>query len=172
MNDKERPEVAEFLGLIPPAVPRGLERGPKPDEVIIDDAVPRPAFSAKEFNRVVNLHLGPHGRPKPMFTPEQRERFQRDISAAGTNLAEGLDLFRASIATHAETRARFGLPPTPRLTWRTMMRRRRGGVEFREDFGQLALYLEPRDWWIGYYRGSSHHYVCVLPCLVIRWNRR
>lgn len=52
------------------------------------------------------------------------------------------------------------------------VRRWRSGVEFLETFRQLAVYLEPRDWWIGYYRGTSHHYVCVLPCLVIRWNRR
>jgi hypothetical protein len=55
---------------------------------------------------------------------------------------------------------------------RPRAQRRRGGVEFSKTFRQLAVYLEPRDWWIGYYRGTSHHYVCVLPCLVIRWNRR
>lgn len=35
----------------------------------------------------------------------------------------------------------------------------------------LAVYWDLRDWWIGYYRGDRHHYVCLLPCLVIRWNR-
>jgi hypothetical protein len=34
------------------------------------------------------------------------------------------------------------------------------------------VYLEPRDVWIGYYRGDRHHYVCLLPCVVIRWARR
>jgi hypothetical protein len=58
------------------------------------------------------------------------------------------------------------------LPWRAEVRCRRSGIELRERLGQLAVYLEPRDWWIGYYRGTSHHYVCVLPCLVIRWNRR
>lgn len=36
----------------------------------------------------------------------------------------------------------------------------------------VKVYIEPADWWIGYYRGSNHHYVCPLPCLVIRWPRR
>lgn len=36
----------------------------------------------------------------------------------------------------------------------------------------MRVYLEPRDWWIGYYRGAVYHYVCVLPCVVIRWKRR
>jgi hypothetical protein len=35
----------------------------------------------------------------------------------------------------------------------------------------LKVYVEPRDVWIGYYRGDRHHYVCPLPCIVIRWNR-
>lgn len=29
-----------------------------------------------------------------------------------------------------------------------------------------------RDRWIGYYRGDTHHYVCPLPTVVIRWRRR
>jgi hypothetical protein len=36
----------------------------------------------------------------------------------------------------------------------------------------LRLYLDPRDWWVGYYRGEEHHYLCVLPTLVLRWDRR
>jgi hypothetical protein len=36
----------------------------------------------------------------------------------------------------------------------------------------VVLYFEPRDWWVGYYRGDSHHYVCLLPTVVIRWPRR
>jgi hypothetical protein len=36
----------------------------------------------------------------------------------------------------------------------------------------MRVYIEPRDWWVGYYRGGTHHYVCPLPCLVIRWARR
>lgn len=36
----------------------------------------------------------------------------------------------------------------------------------------MQVYIEPRDWWIGYYRGDTHHYVCPLPCVVIRWRRR
>lgn len=34
------------------------------------------------------------------------------------------------------------------------------------------VYRDRDDWWIGYYRGATHHYVCPLPTLVIRWRRR
>jgi hypothetical protein len=33
----------------------------------------------------------------------------------------------------------------------------------------VRVYFEPRDIWVGYYRGPNHHYVCPLPMLVIRW---
>lgn len=36
----------------------------------------------------------------------------------------------------------------------------------------VALYVDTRDWWIGYYRGQHNHYVCPLPTVVIRWARR
>lgn len=36
----------------------------------------------------------------------------------------------------------------------------------------LRNYFDFRDWWVGYYRGDRHHYVLLLPTLVIRWNRR
>jgi hypothetical protein len=36
----------------------------------------------------------------------------------------------------------------------------------------MKTYLDFHDWWIGYYRGDSHHYVCPLPTVVIRWDRR
>jgi hypothetical protein len=35
----------------------------------------------------------------------------------------------------------------------------------------MKIYFDPADWWIGYYRGPNHHYVCPLPTLVVRWNR-
>jgi hypothetical protein len=35
----------------------------------------------------------------------------------------------------------------------------------------IAIYLDANDWWIGYYRGETHHYVCLLPIVVMRWNR-
>lgn len=38
----------------------------------------------------------------------------------------------------------------------------------REAF---AVYVDTRDWWVGYYRGDGAHYVCLLPCVVIRWPR-
>lgn len=31
-----------------------------------------------------------------------------------------------------------------------------------------TIYLDRNDWWVGYYRGSHHHYICPLPTLVIR----
>jgi hypothetical protein len=36
----------------------------------------------------------------------------------------------------------------------------------------MKAYRDANDWWIGYYRGPNHHYVCPLPTLVIRWRRR
>jgi hypothetical protein len=38
--------------------------------------------------------------------------------------------------------------------------------------GGLAVYFDFNDWWIGYYRGPNHHYVCPVPTVVIRWRRR
>lgn len=35
----------------------------------------------------------------------------------------------------------------------------------------MKVYRDYDDWWIGYYRGPNHHYVCPLPTLVIRWPR-
>lgn len=36
----------------------------------------------------------------------------------------------------------------------------------------LRVYLDTRDRWIGHYLGERHHYVCPLPTVVIRWDRR
>lgn len=36
----------------------------------------------------------------------------------------------------------------------------------------MRVYLDSRDWRVGYYRGTDHHYFCPLPCLVIRISRR
>ena len=38
--------------------------------------------------------------------------------------------------------------------------------------GRLSVYLEPRDAWIGVYVAPKAIYVCPLPFLVIRWERR
>ena len=35
----------------------------------------------------------------------------------------------------------------------------------------MSVYVDWHDWWVGWYRGPNHHYVCLLPCLVIRWAR-
>jgi hypothetical protein len=36
----------------------------------------------------------------------------------------------------------------------------------------MSIYIDFRDWWVGYYRALDYHYVCPLPCIVIRWARR
>lgn len=38
--------------------------------------------------------------------------------------------------------------------------------------GPVDVYIEPRDLWVGYYRGDDHHYVCPLPTVVLRWRRK
>lgn len=35
----------------------------------------------------------------------------------------------------------------------------------------MKIYIDTRDWWIGWYRGDRFHYVCPLPAVVIRWAR-
>lgn len=36
----------------------------------------------------------------------------------------------------------------------------------------MKLYIDTNDWWVGYYRGDTHHYACPLPTVVVRWDRR
>lgn len=36
----------------------------------------------------------------------------------------------------------------------------------------MKIYIDANDWWIGYYRSERHHYVCLLPTVVIRWKRK
>lgn len=36
----------------------------------------------------------------------------------------------------------------------------------------MKVYIDLRDWWVGYYRGDTYHYVCPIPALVVRWSRR
>jgi hypothetical protein len=38
--------------------------------------------------------------------------------------------------------------------------------------GRLSVYLEPRDAWVGVYISTSAFYVCPLPFLVLRWDRK
>lgn len=38
--------------------------------------------------------------------------------------------------------------------------------------GRLVMYIEPRDAWVGLYLARDAVYVCLLPLLVIRWQRR
>lgn len=42
----------------------------------------------------------------------------------------------------------------------------------RVRIGRLQVYLEPRDVWVGVYVAVDAVYVCLLPCLVLRWGRR
>lgn len=44
-------------------------------------------------------------------------------------------------------------------------------VEAYQRWGLEPPYIEKRDWWVGYYRGDRHHYVCLMPTVVIRWRR-
>lgn len=37
---------------------------------------------------------------------------------------------------------------------------------------RLAVYVEPRDIWIGVYVAPDRIYVCPLPLLVFRWSRQ
>jgi hypothetical protein len=53
--------------------------------------------------------------------------------------------------------------PTPRVPWWRRQYRVRS----------VTLYLDSSDVWVGYRRGASCHYVCPLPCVVLRrWRRR
>jgi hypothetical protein len=38
--------------------------------------------------------------------------------------------------------------------------------------GRLSLVLEPRDLWLGLYVAHGAVYVCLVPCLPLRWERR
>lgn len=36
----------------------------------------------------------------------------------------------------------------------------------------VKIYIDLDDQWVGRYRGPNHNYVCIIPCIVIRWKRR
>jgi hypothetical protein len=36
---------------------------------------------------------------------------------------------------------------------------------------RLSLVFEPRDVWIGFYVAPRAVYVCLVPCLPLRWER-
>ena len=38
---------------------------------------------------------------------------------------------------------------------------------------RLTVYFDNRDWWMGVYRDPENRriYICLLPTLVIRWQR-
>lgn len=41
----------------------------------------------------------------------------------------------------------------------------------RLRLGRLAVYVQPRDLWVGAFVGLDAVYVCPLPTVVIRWDR-
>ena len=41
-----------------------------------------------------------------------------------------------------------------------------------EERPRVRLYVDRSDCWVGWYRGEESHYVCLLPCLVIRIDRK
>jgi hypothetical protein len=42
----------------------------------------------------------------------------------------------------------------------------------RLHLGRLAVYIEPRDAWVGAYVATSAVYVCPLPFVVLRFERK
>jgi hypothetical protein len=46
-----------------------------------------------------------------------------------------------------------------------------GPMARRLRVGRLAIYVEPRDAWVGAYVAPDAIYVCPLPFLVWRWTR-
>ena len=38
--------------------------------------------------------------------------------------------------------------------------------------GRLWVIFEPRDGWVGFYVARKAVYVCLLPCLVVKWERK
>lgn len=48
----------------------------------------------------------------------------------------------------------------------------RGRCIYLSERRDVRLYIDERDWWVGYYRAPERHYVCVLPTVVVRWPRK
>jgi hypothetical protein len=42
----------------------------------------------------------------------------------------------------------------------------------RARWGRLTAYIEPRNIWIGAYVAADFVYVCPVPLVVLRWERR
>ncbi len=49
---------------------------------------------------------------------------------------------------------------------------RRALSDRRLRIGRIQVYIEPRDAWVGAYVASNALYVCALPFVVLRWQRR
>ncbi|WP_237101403.1 hypothetical protein [Nonomuraea sp. MG754425] len=44
--------------------------------------------------------------------------------------------------------------------------------QYRLRFGRIAIYIEPRDLWVGGYIAPDAVYVLPFPTIVFRWTRR
>jgi hypothetical protein len=45
-------------------------------------------------------------------------------------------------------------------------------VSTHSRMSKVAVYIDLRDWWVGYYKGPLGHYICLLPTVVIRIRRK
>lgn len=45
-------------------------------------------------------------------------------------------------------------------------------IDRRARIGRVQIYIEPRDIWMGVYVAPNAVYVCPLPLVVIRWDRK
>ncbi|WP_433364258.1 hypothetical protein [Streptosporangium sp. CA-115845] len=42
----------------------------------------------------------------------------------------------------------------------------------RLRIGRFSIYVEPRDIWVGVYIAPAAVYICPLPLLVLKWDRK
>jgi len=78
---------------------------------------------------------------------------------------DGLMLWRVAGTVDGLAPLHVGDEYLIRATWRENRR-------LSLSRGRLAIYLEPRDVWVGVYVAGRHLYVCLLPCVVLRWTRQ
>lgn len=45
-------------------------------------------------------------------------------------------------------------------------------TKHRIRIGRMSVYVEPRDIWVGVYIAPNAVYVCPVPLLVIKWDRK
>ena len=101
-----------------------------------------------------------------------RQRSRDEISAAiaeRRSILWWVRFWYGSAPPMSGRRAGFGNVWAGLVLWAGTFGRWPGNDEFPETV--WSMYIDRRDWWVGYYRGDSHHYVCPVLCLVIRWKR-